>query len=137
MVKIATKLGLIFMTFLAFLSSMVSAGSFMTASKPACTDVVLTVKGKISYKDSMKSGELGYHHCMHRRLSSSDFPVLSPNNNHCAQVDMQPEVVGINPPLPHEANAVMPVFQRPNPYYIPDGTACEVKYAQYYYLRDN
>ena len=117
------------------LTSALYAGSFVTASKPSCEEVVLVVKGRIDYKETMKSGELGFHHCIHHRPRSTDFPQANPSNPNCVQVDMSPEVVSINPPLPHEENQILPLFQRPNPYYIPDGTVCEVKYAQYYYLQ--
>jgi hypothetical protein len=134
-VKSFGKIALFSAGFSVLLQSLSYAGSFVTSAKPSCSEVVISVKGRINYKDSMKSGDLGFHHCLHRKLRSADFPKVAPASTYCAQVDMEPEVVGINPPLPHDGNAEMPVFQRPNPYYIPDGTACEVKYAQYYYQR--
>ncbi len=115
-------------------STAISAGSFVTVSKPACSDVIITVKGRINYKESMKSGDFGFHHCMHKKLYSQNFPKTNPNNSACLQLDEPPQVLSINPPLPHDENAYMPVFHRPNPYYIPEGTACEVKYSQYYVL---
>ncbi len=135
MIKTHLKIGIFSAVFSGLFASSVGAGSFTTASKPACNEVVITVKGRINYKDSIKNGELGFHHCIHNKLKSVNFPAVAPANNYCSQVDMEPEVVAINPPLPHEGNATLPVFHRPNPYYIPDGSACEVKYAQYYFLR--
>ncbi len=134
MFKPALRIGVLGFVFSVMVSPVISAGSFVTASKPACSEVVITVKGRINYKDNMKSGEFGFHHCLHKKLYSESFPKVNPNNNACLQLDESPEVVSINPPLPHEGNAVLPVFHRPNPYFIPDGTACEVKYAQYYLL---
>lgn len=107
--------------------------AFITASKTTCEDVVRSVKGRISYSQDVKSGELGFHHCVHRRLASPDFPQRNPDNPNCRQVDMAPEVVGIFPPLPHDENETLPMFGRPNPYFIADGSSCEVKYAQYYF----
>ncbi len=110
-----------------------SQTAFVTSSRPSCTEVVRVVKGRISYDDSMKSGELGFHHCIHRKLTSSDFPKNDPERPACRQLDMTPEVVSIYPPLPHEDNANLPVFGRPNPYYAPSGEVCEVKYTQAYF----
>jgi hypothetical protein len=107
--------------------------AFITASKPMCTEVVRSVKGHISYDDSMKSGDLGFHHCIHHKLTSRDFPQSDPDRPGCRQLDLTPQVVSIYPPLPHEDNPNLPVFGRPNPYYAPAGEACEVKYSQAYF----
>jgi hypothetical protein len=120
--------------FLGFFATLLQAETmFLTSSKPMCSEVVKVAKGHISYEDSMKSGELGFHHCIHKKLYSTDFPQRDPEKPGCRQIDMNPEVVAINPPLPHEENEMLPVFGRPNPYHARKGEVCEVKYSQAYF----
>ena len=80
-------MGILGFVFSVMGSPVISAGSFVTASKPACSEVVITVKGRINYKDSMKSGEFGFHHCIHKKLYSENFPKVGPTKSTCMQLD--------------------------------------------------
>jgi len=105
------------------------------SSEKSCQDQIRKSVGRIDYQESIKSGDLGFHHCVHRVLTSNDFPTeLSVSDGkECQQMSMPPEATSIEPPLPHQSNEYLALYDRPNPFYLKEGTACAVVYTQYYF----
>ena len=126
---------------LSFGSSLSFGENFQTAfltrrssseNATSCPDKTVRVYGKINYKELKKSGDLGFHHCVHKKLRSNDFPEILPGDEGCEQVSQEPEAISIFPPLP-QSNERLLTYGRINPAYVPEGTTCSVTYTQYYY----